>query len=147
VQTTHKIAGGSADAYAAYLASTTSRGDYYTAEGEGEGDAPHTRWHGSPQLLSSLGLSAEEPVGASELAALMRGVSPVDGHEMRAAGGNGSRVAGIDLTFSAPKSVSALWAASSPYRRAQIEAAQARAVASTIARVERDVELLRARRG
>jgi conjugative relaxase-like TrwC/TraI family protein len=53
--------------------------------------------------------------------------------------------AGIDMTFSAPKSVSALWAVSSPYERARIEAAHSRAVAGTIARIERDVELLRTR--
>ncbi len=145
MQTTHKIAGSSADAYAAYLASTTGRGDYYTAGSGGEGEGVQSRWHGSPELLGSLGLSADEPVGREELTAVMRGVSPVDGRELRAAGGNGSRVAGIDMTFSAPKSVSALWAVSSPYERARIEAAHARAVASTIGRVERDVELLRSR--
>ena len=52
---------------------------------------------------------------------------------------------GIDLTFSAPKSVSALWAVSGPYRRAQIEAAHRGAIASAMARVERDVELVRRR--
>ncbi len=49
------------------------------------------------------------------------------------------------MTFSAPKSVSALWAVSGPYRRAQIEAAHRGAIASAMARVERDVELVRRR--
>ena len=49
------------------------------------------------------------------------------------------------MTFSAPKSVSALWAVSSPYERAQIEAAHSRAVAGALARIERDVELVRTR--
>ncbi len=148
MQTTHKIAGTSADAYATYLTSTSDRGDYYTT-GEGEGDAGavmgHSRWHGSPQMLAELGLSPDAPVAREELAALMRGVSPADQRELRPAGGNGSRVAGIDLTFSAPKSVSALWAVSSPYERAQIEAAHGRAVAGTIERIEREVELVRTR--
>jgi hypothetical protein len=44
----------------------------------------------------------------------MAGVSPRDGHELRCKGGDGTRVAAIDLTFSAPKSVSALWASPEP---------------------------------
>jgi conjugative relaxase-like TrwC/TraI family protein len=46
-----------------------------------------------------------------------------------------------------PKSVSALWAVSGPYRRAQIEAAHHRAVASTLARIEREVAVVRRRSG
>ncbi len=148
MQTTHKIAGTSADAYAAYLTSTSDRGDYYTAgEDRGDGGAvmAHSRWHGSPQMLAGLGLSPDAPVAREQLAALMRGVSPADERELRPAGGNGSRVAGIDLTFSAPKSVSALWAVSSPYERAQIEASHGRAVAGAIERIERNVELVRTR--
>jgi len=149
MQTTHKISGDSAAGYAAYLASASDRGDYYTGGREDEPAgatalAP-SRWHGSPALLAHLGLASEGPVKREDLADLMGGVSPADGHELRQAGGNGSRVAGIDMTFSAPKSVSALWAVSSPYERARIEAAHSRAVAGTIARVERDVELLRTR--
>jgi conjugative relaxase-like TrwC/TraI family protein len=149
MQTTHKISGDSATGYAAYLTSSSDRGDYYTG---GSGDEPDegvvlapSRWHGSPALLAGLGLSADAPVEREDLAALMRGVSPADGRELRRAGGDGSRVAGIDMTFSAPKSVSALWAVSSPYERARIEAAHGRAVAGTITRIERDVELLRTR--
>jgi conjugative relaxase-like TrwC/TraI family protein len=152
MQTTHKIAGSSADAYAAYLTSMSDRGDYYTtgSRGEDQPDAPvgaGSRWHGSQAMLADLGLSSDEPVQRDELRALMRGVSPRDGGELRPVGGNGSRVAGVDLTFSAPKSVSALWAVSSPYERAQIEAAHARAVAGTIARIEREVDLVRTRFG
>jgi conjugative relaxase-like TrwC/TraI family protein len=146
VQTTHKISGSSAAGYAAYVTSPSDRGDYYTTKGDGEPELmTPSRWHGSPALLSKLGLSPDRPVQREHLAALMRGISPSDGHELRPAGGNGTRVAGIDMTFSAPKSVSALWAVSSPYERARIEAAHTTAVAGTIARVERDVELLRSR--
>jgi len=149
MQTTHKISGDAAAGYAEYLTSTSSRGDYYTGDADGdggEGGRAPSGWHGSPALLASLGLSPEGQVGRDDLAALMKGASPADGHELRAAGGDGSRVAGIDLTFSAPKSVSALWAVSSPYDRARIEAAHGRAVAGAIARIERDVELVRTRR-
>jgi conjugative relaxase-like TrwC/TraI family protein len=152
MQTTHKIAGGSADGYAAYLTSASDRGDYYTSKDQSdEGGAlaivKQGRWHGSPSMLAELGLSPQAAVERDQLAALMRGVSPVDGHELRPSGGNGTRVAGIDLTFSAPKSVSALWAVSSPYERAQIEVAHGRAVESTIERIEREVELVRTRSG
>ncbi len=146
VQTTHKISGSSAAGYAAYVTSASDRGDYYTPSDEGDPTLmTSSRWHGSPALLASLGLAPDRPVQREELAALMQGVSPSDGRELRSAGGDGTRVAGIDMTFSAPKSVSALWAVSSPYERARIEAAHSKAVAGAIARTERDVELLRTR--
>jgi conjugative relaxase-like TrwC/TraI family protein len=144
MQTTHKISGDAAKGYAEYLTSTSSRGDYYTGDPEQDARAI-SRWHGSQAMLANLGLDPQQPVGRGELAALMEGVSPVDGRELRRAGGNGTRVAGIDLTFSAPKSVSALWAVSSEYERARIEAAHGRAVAGAIGRIERDVELVRTR--
>jgi conjugative relaxase-like TrwC/TraI family protein len=153
VQTTHKIAGTSAEGFASYLTSESGRGDYYAGHEDSDGggagreaaEEGQSRWHGAPELLAGLGLSAEGPVSRGELLSLMHGVSPVDGRELRAAGGNGTRVAGIDLTFSAPKSVSALWAVSGWVQREQIERAHGRAVASTLARVERDVELVRTR--
>ena len=155
VQTTHKIAGASATGYATYLTSGSARGDYYIRagdedEGGGNGGAAcgsQGRWHGSPELLTRLGLSQNEPVQKDQLSALMNGVSPVSGEELRRAGSNGTRVAGIDLTFSAPKSVSALWAVSGPGEREQIERAHTQAVASAIERVEREVELVRGRTG
>ena len=150
MQTTRKISGDQAQGYAEYLTSTSSRGDYYTGSGE-DGEEEHSqqqtpsRWHGSPQMLEALGIDPDAPVGREELAAMMAGVSPKDGTELRSAGGNGTRVAGIDLTFSAPKSVSVLWAVSSPYDRARIEAAHQQALAGAIERIEREVELVRTR--
>ncbi|HEY4996434.1 MAG TPA: MobF family relaxase [Solirubrobacteraceae bacterium] len=155
MQTTHKISGTAASGFASYLTSESGRGDYYagheSSDGE-EGDGGlagvgQSRWHGSGELLAGLGLGADAPVAHDDLLSLMQGVSPVDGRELRAAGGNGTRVAGIDLTFSAPKSVSALWAVSGREDRVAIERAHGRAVASTLAHVERDVELLRSRVG
>jgi conjugative relaxase-like TrwC/TraI family protein len=158
VQTTHKIGGDAASGFAAYLTSEM-RGDYYLSDGGNsdddrqseEGQTPGGgragRWHGSSDALAKLGLSSDRPVERSELLTLMRGVSPRTGEPIRAAGGNGTRVAGVDLTFSAPKTVSALWAVSDPYRQAQIEAAHQQAVAGAIGRVERDVEVVRSRAG
>jgi conjugative relaxase-like TrwC/TraI family protein len=127
------------------LTSTSSRGDYYTSAGEGEagGVVMPSRWHGTQATLGALGLNADRPVERGELRALMQGVSPADGSVIRGVGADGSRVAGIDLTFSPPKTVSALWATASEYRRAQIEAAHTRAVKSALERTERVVELVR----
>ena len=142
MQSTHKIAGSAAAGFAAYLTASASRGDYYVGgELEGDGGA----WHGSPEALDGLGLDPSQPVRKSDLVSLMEGRSPASGEPVRRVGGDGSRVAGIDATFSAPKSVSALWAVSDPYRRAQIEVAHRKAVASAIGRIERDVEVVRRR--
>jgi len=155
VQTTHKVSPNSATGFASYLTSESGRGDYYAGHEDSDSDGPEggvagvgqSRWHGSPELLAEVGLSARAPVERKDLLALMNGVSPRDGRELRAAGGNGTRVAGIDLTFSAPKSVSALWAVTGRDEREQIELAHGRAVASTLARMERAVDLVRSRVG
>ena len=146
VQTTHKIPGDSATRYAKYLTSAATRGDYYTRDGEGDAPVP-SRWHGSPGLLRSLGLDAEEPVARSDLRAIMQGFSPLSGEPLRPAGSNGTRVAGVELMMAPPKSVSALWATAGLYRRAQIEAAHQRAVAGALARTEREVALVRRKSG
>jgi conjugative relaxase-like TrwC/TraI family protein len=143
MQSTHKISGDAAAGFAAYLTQGGGRGDYYVG-GVAEGEAG--RWEGSPGALGLLGLAPGGRVERGALVALMGGRHPVSGQAIRRVGGDGSRVAGIDLTFSAPKSVSALWAVSGPYRRAQIEAAHRGAVASAMGRVEREVELVRRRR-
>jgi conjugative relaxase-like TrwC/TraI family protein len=142
VQTTHKIPGNSASRYAHYLTSTASRGDYYTAEGDPDQPVP-SRWHGSPDLLESLALDPEAPVQRAELREVMQGFSPASGRPLRPAGSNGTRVAAVELMLAPPKTVSALWATASPYHRAQIESAHKRAVASALARTEREVSLVR----
>jgi conjugative relaxase-like TrwC/TraI family protein len=139
---THKISGDAASGFAAYLTEARGRGDYYVG---GEADGETGRWQGSSEALGALGLSPNGAVERDALVSLMNGRHPDTGVAIRPVGGDGSRVAGIDLTFSAPKSVSALWAVSGPYRRAQIEAAHRGAIASAMARVERDVELVRRR--
>ncbi len=144
MQTTHKIPGDSADTYAHYLTATASRGDYYTHDGEGDRDEPvPSEWHGSQQTLASLGLSSGRPVERGELRAVMKGLSPADGQPLRPAGSDGTRTAGVELMFAPPKTVSALWAASDPYHRAQIEAAHKSAVKSTLQRTEREVPVVR----
>ena len=142
MQSTHKISGDAASGFAAYLTAGASRGDYYAG---GQADGELGRWHGSSRALGELGLERGGAVERDDLVTLMEGRSPRSGDPIRRVGGDGSRVAGIDVTFSAPKSVSALWAVSDPYRRAQIEAAHRKAVESAVERIETDVELVRRR--
>jgi conjugative relaxase-like TrwC/TraI family protein len=142
VQSTHKIPGASATPWSRYLVSQATRGDYYTHDGQ-EGQAASTQWHGPEGLLRSYGIDPSKAVKLKHLRSLMHGYSPVDGEPIRPVGSNGTRVAGIDLTFSPPKSVSALWATAGPYRRAQIEVAHRRAVKSALERTEREVALVR----
>jgi hypothetical protein len=84
--------------------------DYYLGVGQAPG-----RWHG--RGLEQLGLAPGAVVSERELEALFaRGLHPTAGTRLwRAWRSDG--VTGFDLTFSAPKSVSALWGPD-PYRRA-----------------------------
>jgi conjugative relaxase-like TrwC/TraI family protein len=89
-----------------YYTDTVARGldDYYAGRGEAPG-----RWVGRGS--AAVGLSGE--VAAEELGRLFDGVHPRTGESLgepyRVRDG-ADRVTGWDLTFSAPKSVSALWA-------------------------------------
>jgi conjugative relaxase-like TrwC/TraI family protein len=145
VQSTHKIPGASATTWSRYLVSRASRGDYYTHDGNDR--AAVVQWHGPGRLLRSYGIDPEKAVELTDLRSLMHGFSPVDGEPIRPAGSNGTRVAAIDLTFSPPKDVSALWATSDSYRRAQIEAAHRNAVKSALERTEREVAVVRRKTG
>ncbi len=145
MQTTHKVQGEDADKYATYLTSTSERGDYYVDPEDESGEGAAGEWHGHPNVLASLGLSPDATVQRDQLLALMNGQAPNDGREIRATGGDGTRVAGIDMSFSPPKDVSALWAASGLEYRELIERAHKDAVASAMGHLERDVELVRVR--
>ena len=137
MQTTHKIPGSSATRWAKYLVSQRSRADYQNCDGD---VVVPTQWHGSPDMLARFGLCAGEPVKLEDLRPLMHGFNPVTKEAIRPVGSDGTRTAGVNLTYSPPKDVSALWARSDPYRRAQIEAAHRKAVASTLKRIEKEVD-------
>ena len=141
MQTTHKVPGSSAVRFARYLLSEAARGDHYYTH-DGDNDAP-TQWHGPEELLRSFGIDPEKPVELRHLGPLMQGFSPVTGEPIRPAGSDGTRTAGINLSYAPPKEVSALWATAEPYRRAQIEAAHRKAVKSTVQRIEKEVALVR----
>jgi hypothetical protein len=105
------------------------RDDYYA----GEGEAPGT-WTGSG--AGELGLQGE--VDADRFAELLGGA----GLRCPPRGGD---VAGMDLTFRAPKSVSVLWAVGEPEVVTALAAGHQAAVAEALGYLER--EACRARRG
>ncbi|HEY2140968.1 MAG TPA: MobF family relaxase [Solirubrobacteraceae bacterium] len=133
--------------YARYLESKTvapERGDYYLTP-HGEMTQAPGRWLSDGETLARLGVQAGEPVDGADFIALMEGRRPDTGRWLRPEGAGGGRGGGIDVTFSAPKSVSTVWALGDPWQREQIEAAHARAVESTVRYLREQVPVVRRR--
>jgi conjugative relaxase-like TrwC/TraI family protein len=86
-----------------------------------------------------------EPVTGGDFVALMEGRHPGSGRWLRPEGAGGGRGGGIDVTFSAPKSVSVVWALADPWQREQIEQAHARAVERTVGYLREQVPVVRRR--
>ncbi len=99
-----------------------AREDYYL-----EGGEPPGHWYGDAARALGLGDPSSGHVGKKELHDLLRGFGP-DGAALVKNAGKESRQAGLDLTFSAPKSVSVLWAHSDEESRKAIELVHERAV-------------------
>ena len=136
---TRRTAGG----YAEYLegkARSSELGDYYLKDGE-RVEAPG-RWAGGAHLF---GLDPEVPVTGEQLRTLMAVRRPDTGDELRRVGAGGEAVAALDATFSAPKSVSAVWALGSSQLREQIEAAHELAIDRALGYAVKHVEMLRHR--
>jgi conjugative relaxase-like TrwC/TraI family protein len=144
--TAASIGGAKAGGYARYLESKTiepERGDYYLSP-TGEPTQAPGRWLASPETLAQLGIEGSS-VDGPEFIALMEGRHPRTGRSLRRKGANGERGGGIDLTFSAPKSVSAVWALGDEAQRRGIEAAHAAAVAETVVHLRENVPSVRRR--
>jgi conjugative relaxase-like TrwC/TraI family protein len=103
--------------------------DYYSGEGEAEG-----QWMGT--AAKELGLSGD--VEADQLTAMLTGNNPVNGEPLglRQVGGRGP-VPGFDLTFSAPKSASLLWALGGGEVGAEVAAAHQRSVQAALGYLQR----------
>jgi conjugative relaxase-like TrwC/TraI family protein len=132
--------------YARYLESKTvepERGDYYLSP-DGEPTQAPGQWLASPDTLARLGIEGNTVEGR-DFISLMEGKHPRSGRWLRQAGSNGARGGGIDLTFSAPKSVSAVWALADESQRREIEAAHAAAVNETLAHLTDTVPTVRRR--
>ncbi len=99
--------------------------EYYLGVGEAPG-----RWRG--RGLAALGLEPGAVVGEAQLEALFaRALHPVSGGRL----GRRWRLDGVtgwDLTFSAPKSVSSLWALADPDTASHLRAAHAAAVEAAL---------------
>jgi conjugative relaxase-like TrwC/TraI family protein len=133
--------------YARYLESKTvepERGDYYLSP-DGELTQAPGRWLADAETLGRLGIEASGPVDGADFTALMEGRHPGTGRWLRPEGAGGGRGGGIDVTFSAPKSVSTVWALGNPWQREQIESAHARAVEQTIRHLREQVPVVRRR--
>ena len=141
------IGAGRGGGYARYLEGKTiapEQGDYYlTPDGELT-EAPGS-WLSGRETLARLGIDPDAPVDGGQFIALMEGRDPGSGAWLRPAGADGSRGGGIDVTFSAPKSVSVVWALGDPWQREQIEAAHAKAVERSMAYLKERVPLVRRR--
>ena len=115
------------------------RDDYYSRDGE-----PPGRWAGrGAERLSLAG-----PVTHAEFDAALQGVDPKTGERLAQLGGRGrEHSAGWDMTFSAPKSVSVLWALSEGHGREAIEQAHRSAVLAATAHLEATAGWARRGRG
>jgi conjugative relaxase-like TrwC/TraI family protein len=118
-----KIGTGSWRYYTAQVACSAT--EYYLGIGDERG-----RWHG--RGLEALGLQAGAEVREAQLEGLFaRALHPVTGQRL----GRAWRVDGVtgfDLTLSAPKSVSALWALGKPETAGQVRDAHRAAVAAAL---------------
>jgi conjugative relaxase-like TrwC/TraI family protein len=140
------IAAGKGGGYARYLEGKTvdpGRGDYYLSP-EGEPVQAPGRWLSSPDTLARLGIEGEVVEGR-EFVALMEGRHPRTGQWLRPEGAGGGRGGGIDLTFSAPKSVSVTWALGDESVRRTVEEAHAAAVEEAMRHATATVPAVRRR--
>jgi conjugative relaxase-like TrwC/TraI family protein len=148
VMTAQSIGAGGAGEYARYLESKTitpELGDYYLTP-DGEPTQAPGQWLSSAEILARLGIEGERIEGR-DFVRLMEGRHPRSGEWLRPQGSNGGRAGGIDVTFSPPKSVSAVWALGSDSERAEMEAAHAEAVREAVGYLTEVVPTVRRRYG
>ena len=89
--------------------------EYYTA-----GEEPDGVWF-NPHAL--FGLADNGKIDSSDFHRLYNGFAPNTGAKLTQNAGSERRSAGLDMTFSADKSISALWALADPELRSEIERA------------------------
>jgi conjugative relaxase-like TrwC/TraI family protein len=148
VVTASSIGAAKGGGYARYLEGKTvapERGDYYLTPGGEPTQAPG-RWLASADTLAQLGIESTV-VDGPDFIALMEGRHPSSGRWLRQAGADGSRGGGIDVTFSAPKSVSVTWALGDEHERRVIEQAHRAAVEEALAHMTETVPTVRRRYG
>ena len=107
--------------------------EYYTA-----GEEPDGVWFNPKGLF---GLADGGKVDSSDFHRLYNGFAPNTGGKLTQNAGSERRSAGLDMTFSADKSISAFWAVADPELRAEIE--QAHTDAARVALEETSAASLR----
>jgi conjugative relaxase-like TrwC/TraI family protein len=146
--TAESIGAAKGGGYARYLESKTVEpelGAYYLTP-EGEPQQPAGRWIASPDTLAQLGIEGDA-IDAADFIALMEGRHPRSGRWLRSEGAGGGRGGGVDVTFSAPKSVSVEWALGDEETRRSIERAHTAAVQEAMAYITETVPTIRRRYG
>ena len=98
--------------------------EYYTA-----GEEPDGVWFNPKGLF---GLADGGRVDSADFHRLYNGFAPDTGDKLTQNAGSERRSAGLDMTFSADKSVSALWAVADPELRSEIERAHNDAARSAL---------------
>ncbi len=144
--TAESIGAAKGGGYARYLESKTVEpelGAYYLTP-EGEPTQPAGRWLASPDTLARLGVEGEA-IDGTDFIALMEGRHPRSGRWLRREGAGGGRGGGVDVTFSAPKSVSVEWALGDEETRRGIEAAHTAAVREALGYIVETVPTVRRR--
>ena len=99
--------------------------EYYTA-----GEEPDGVWWNPSGLF---GLADGARVDGGEFHRLYHGFAPGGGEKLTRNAGSEKRSPGLDMTFSADKSVSALWAIADPELRSEIESAPNNAARAALA--------------
>jgi conjugative relaxase-like TrwC/TraI family protein len=143
VLTVAKVTARVAAGYADYLegkTTATELGDYYLKDGD-RVEAPG-RWVTGARAV---GAEPADAVAGETLRALMAVRHPGSGRPLRPVGASGEAVAALDATFSAPKSVSAVWALAGAELRGAIEAAHEQAVDRALAYAVARVAMVRRR--
>jgi len=115
---------GAAVAYFKHM----SQDEYYTAEDEAEAEG---EWAGR----GAERLALEGPVSKTDFEAALNGLDPKTGAPL-AQINNKTHAPGWDMTYSAPKSVSVMWALSSQKDRTKIEVAHKQAVSAATRHLE-----------
>ena len=145
--TVAKVTQSAATGYANYLegrSQAPEAGDYYLSDGGERVEAPG-RWVLGERGVEALGVDPSRVVGAEAFRMVMHARHPTSGEALRRVGGNGEAVSAIDATFSAPKSVSVVWALAGPELRGRLEVVQEAAVDRALAYATERVAMTRRR--
>ena len=128
----HSISAQDAGGMSKYYSDLAAKDDYYSASQDAQ-EKPGI-WLGSG--AEKLGLDGIVQDG--ELLKIMQGFDPKTGEALAKNAGEESHKPGWDCCFSAPKSVSTVWAVADQEMRLKIEAAHHKAVGYSIGYLERE---------